>query len=409
MKHDTVFMIIAVLWLFLMSSSANAQPPTAAISSLQGEVFVSFQGGTPISGIDGSVLRAGDIIRTYTGGGAMLSLSDGSKLELGENTNMLLSALEKDPAKGRMELLWGRVRAILSPVYQAESSSFTVQTPNALVGTTSSELDVEVLYDPNIKTTTVLAHEFAIRVINLLTGIEFIIPQGHSGIIHDGIIQEIAQIITPPSLTTGQQEAAIMTSLSGDVLISLQGKAVTPGTEGVVLRASDTIRTNAGASVVLKFSDGTLMTIGENTNLNLYNIFHDQQTDLRTSRVELFRGTVRIVLANGYEMSGASFTVQTPNVEVMMANTPQADAEVQYEPNTNVTTTLAHKFDLFITHLLTEVSTAIPAGHSGIIYNHVIQEVARILASDVETAQTPTEAEEVSDEEEAPAEEQSGQ
>ena len=155
--------LMSLMCLVAFSFSAEAQQPTATMTSLNGEVFISFQGGTPILGIAGTVLRAGDVVRTYTGASAMLNLSDGSRLELGENTNIMLASLETEPAQSRLELLWGRTRTILSPMYQMEGSSCSLQTPNALIGVKSSEVDVEVLYDPNAQTTTVLAHEFDVR------------------------------------------------------------------------------------------------------------------------------------------------------------------------------------------------------------------------------------------------------
>lgn len=406
-RNHILFTIL--LCLCFTASFSAAQQPTATMSSLEGEVFLSYQGGTPISGISGTVLRAGDSIRTYNGASTMLSLSDGSKLELGENTNLILSLLEKEPSKARLELLWGRVRGILSPAYQAEGSSFSVQTPNALVDVKSSELDAEVLYDPEIQTTTVLAHEFDLRVINLLTGVELNIPRGHSGIIHDGVIREVAKIITPPSLTDLEQQRASVSALSGEVLVALQGKSITSGIEGLVLRAGDTIRTNAGATVALSLTDGTQITLGENSHVRLSSLTADKQSGERSSRLEVLRGTLRAVLGSGYQAPGSSFTLQSENVEVVMENTEEADVELQYEPNASVTTILAHKSDLLMTHLRTEVSTTLPGGHSGIIYNHVIQEVARLLPSALSPAAAPAEREDVStetaDSEETPSEE----
>ncbi len=389
--------LISCVCLTALSFSAAAQPPTATMSSLNGEVFIAFQSGTPILGIAGAVLRSGDIVRTYSGAHAMLSLSDGSKLELGENTNVMLASLGTEPAEARLNLLWGRTRSILSPLYQAEGSSFSLQTPNALIGVKSSEVDVEVLYDPNAKTTTVLAHEFDVRTINLSTGVELTVPKGHSGIIHDNVIQEIAQIIPLVPSDTGEQQSAMLSSISGEVLVSLQGKTVMPGTKGLVLRAGDTVRTNAAASAALQLPDGTTLTLGENSRINLYSLAFDAQSSVRISRIQVLRGALHTLLAEGYQAPGSSFTIQTDNVEVVLDNEPGSDSEVQYVPNTSVSTILANKADLLITHLLTEISMPIPSGHSGIVYNHVIQEVARILPSQI--------ADQAEPEVEAPAEE----
>ena len=397
-SSSTVRLILFTVFpgLCLTASFSAAQQATATISDLQEEVFLSFQGGTPISGITGTVLRSGDAIRTYTRAAAMLSLSDGSKMNIGENTNLTFSMLERGPSKVRLDLRWGRVRGILSPVYQAEGSSFSVQTPNALVDVKSSELDAEVLYDPEIQTTTVLAHEFDLRVINLQTGVELHLPRGHSGIIHDGVIQELAKIITPPSLTDVKQQQASLSTLSGEVLVALQGKSIIPGSEGLVLRTGDSIRTNAGASAALELEDGTQITLGENSHVRLYSLTENTESGERSSRLEVLRGSLRTVLGAGYQAPGSSFTLQSGNVEVLMENSEDAEVEFLYEPNTSVTTILAHKSKLLITHLLTEVSMTIPSGHSGIVYNHVIQEIARLLPSQIApvAAAEPAEIEE---------------
>jgi ferric-dicitrate binding protein FerR (iron transport regulator) len=235
-----------------------AQHPTATITSLTKDVFVSFQGETPVSALAGTLLRQGDSIRTYSEANAMLHLSDGSKLQLKENTNLRIIAMTKEPMiASSFELLWGRVRSILSPLYQKPDSSFTIQTPNAVVNITSSELDAEVLYEPTTKTTTVLAHEFGVDVRNEVTGVSLRLPQGHSAIIYEGIIQEIAEIIDLSQTPATQQEPATLTSLEGEVFVSFQGAVSTSAIKGTVLRAGDEIYTDANASAVLEFSDGT--------------------------------------------------------------------------------------------------------------------------------------------------------
>ncbi len=118
-------------------------------------------------------------------------------MTLGENTMINLSSLVEDPESrartSRFELWQGSLRALLSAEHQKPGSSFTVQTPNALVGVISSEPDSETMYDASSNTTIVNAHKSEVVVTNLLTGSSKVIPQGHSGIIHQRVIQELAR------------------------------------------------------------------------------------------------------------------------------------------------------------------------------------------------------------------------
>lgn len=173
-----MFLFLGVL---LFSSLAGAQQPTATIKTLNGIVSVSGQ-----TAREGMVLRAGDTIQTQSGASAVLELSDGSTLELDENTSLDMAILTRqtDGARvSRLKLLWGRVRAVLSPDHQTEGSTFNVETPNALVGVRFSQPIVEVLYDPEKQETIGIAHSVELFVTNLLTSETALVPVGSSIII----------------------------------------------------------------------------------------------------------------------------------------------------------------------------------------------------------------------------------
>lgn len=360
-----------------------AQPLEAKINSLNGEVFVSFQGDPQLPAVVETILLEGDTIHTYAESKAVIRLPDGSILQLGGDTNLRFTALTQDKRKNtsrsRVELLWGIFRAVLSPLHQNPGSSFTVHTPNTLVYTSSSELDGEILYDPQTKSTFVLAHEFHVNVTNLLSGASLVIPQGHSAIIHERSIQEIARIVELPSLMKAHQQTAMLTSLQGEVFVSTQGEKWAPVLKGGVLRAGDAIQTNARAEAVLKFSDGTTLALEENTILDISRLMKAPQTDVWTLQLELFRGSLRTILGEGFRNADSSCIVQTPNVRMAIYPAREMDAEILYDPKRSLTRVMAHKSGLALLHLLTKTSATIPPGHSGLIHNHVIQRIARIL------------------------------
>ncbi len=85
-----ISIVFACLWVPAVSS---AQQPTATISALSGEVFVS----ETIPAQVGAILRPGDMIRTRVGASAVVKFSDGSRLEIGERTRIDIVKLDQKP------------------------------------------------------------------------------------------------------------------------------------------------------------------------------------------------------------------------------------------------------------------------------------------------------------------------
>ncbi len=176
-----VWLLFIVLLWSCMPSVIIAQQPTATISALRGTVLVN--------GLEkgkGTVLSMGDVIETQAGASVVLTLSDESLLELGENTRLDIAELSQSASGARVsrvKMMWGWVRAKLSPGHQTQGSAFNIETPNALVGVKFSQPDVEVSYNPATQETVALALTVALAVKNLLTGEEMIVPVGSTAII----------------------------------------------------------------------------------------------------------------------------------------------------------------------------------------------------------------------------------
>lgn len=220
-----------LLTLLLWSAGANAQQPTATITALSGEVLVSIQGRSPVAAQAGTALKRGDSIQTQAGARVMLKLSDGSELQIGEDTKLDIAILSREPATekrvSRVKLAWGRVQAFLSPEHQKKGSSFDFETPNALVGVKFSQPDVEVSYDPETKTTIVRAYTVAVTVINLTTQAEIeSMPKGHQAIIRDEfiVVSKITQLskIFDQMKGTAQEEEVLP---STDLLLETRRSA----------------------------------------------------------------------------------------------------------------------------------------------------------------------------------------
>lgn len=176
-RRDAFLLIAGMLCVLCFESFPSVtyaqDQVTATISKLKGTVVVFVQGGGAVAASIGTELRAGDTIQTQAGAEVVLTLSDGSTLELGEDTKLDLAVLRQEPGTkartSKMKLLWGKLRSVLSPGHQGEGASFEVETPNVLAGVKFSQPVVTIIYDPLTDTTIIDAHTVDVIVTNLNT------------------------------------------------------------------------------------------------------------------------------------------------------------------------------------------------------------------------------------------------
>jgi hypothetical protein len=147
------FVIVAGCWVPALRA---AEQSTAMIKELNGDVLVS---GRTFAQI-GTHLYSGDTIQTQTGASVILQLAGGSRLALGEKTNVDIIHLHQVSAKGAWEsyvkLAWGQIRISLSTAYQkSPESTFEVETPDIVIAMKASRPDIEILYDPLMCTTMI--------------------------------------------------------------------------------------------------------------------------------------------------------------------------------------------------------------------------------------------------------------
>jgi ferric-dicitrate binding protein FerR (iron transport regulator) len=174
-------------------SPAFAQSATATIVSLKGTVSVMLQGENELPASVDTVLSQGDSIQTEEGAMVVLKLSDDSTLQLGANTHLEIAVLLQDTQTqartSRIKLLWGKMRAFLSPGHQKADSSFTVEPPNALVGVKFSHPYVETGYNPKTGKSRIAAHTVKVAVTNTETGESEEIEEGYEVVIEETIIE----------------------------------------------------------------------------------------------------------------------------------------------------------------------------------------------------------------------------
>jgi len=134
MRLKLFWPLLAVLFYFALTTAAMAQAPMAgSISSASGAVQIQRASGL-IAATSGTPVNIGDRIITGAGGHAVITLTDGSQLEVGESSNMTIDNHVLAPAGGRAEtkvsLFGGVLRSVVSAT--GGTPNFEVHTPNAV-------------------------------------------------------------------------------------------------------------------------------------------------------------------------------------------------------------------------------------------------------------------------------------
>jgi hypothetical protein len=216
------------LWIFFCSfapSISLAQQPTATIESFSGAVLVN-----GVQQEQGMILQAGDVIDTAEDSIVVLKLSDGSLLEIQENTRVDLATLLQTSTGARVsrvKLLWGEIRAKLSGKHQQTGSSFDIETPNALIGVKFSSPDVGGSYDPEKNESRAFAYTVPLQVTNLLTNEVALVPVGSMAVISAVGIQIMT--LTAAGVTTAGSigaEATKMGTTTEGLLAGMSTKTV---------------------------------------------------------------------------------------------------------------------------------------------------------------------------------------
>jgi len=134
---------VVVLLLLGFVARGFAQTPVAGtISSASGAVQV--QRGAVVTGVStGTPVNVGDRVITGPGGHAVITLTDGSQLELGESSNMVIDNHALAPTGGRaatrVSLFGGVLRSVVSAT--GGTPNFEVHTPNAVAAVRGTRWD----------------------------------------------------------------------------------------------------------------------------------------------------------------------------------------------------------------------------------------------------------------------------
>jgi hypothetical protein len=143
-----VAIIIAVFSISIWwHSRACAQEAAGTISSLVGTATLHRGGSRPV--VVGMAVHTGDRIKVGAGSKVTIALSDGSKLEAGASSTVVIDEelLGTGDAHGstRVGLLSGFLRAVVKHTSSGALPNFEVHTPNAVAAARGTDFEVDFI------------------------------------------------------------------------------------------------------------------------------------------------------------------------------------------------------------------------------------------------------------------------
>jgi FecR protein len=140
--------ILAVLLLF--AAAANAQTSAGTISAVSGSVEI-LRAGKTITAAVGTPVEVGDQLKTGAGGNVAVMLSDKSRFELGESSQMTIDAhtVGAGTATTRLGLSMGSLRNWVAKLASGNAANYEVHTPNAVGAARGTMYDMQ--YQDNVE------------------------------------------------------------------------------------------------------------------------------------------------------------------------------------------------------------------------------------------------------------------
>ncbi len=189
--------IAGILLPLAIASRGFAQAPVAGtISTASGAVQIQGAGGLATAG-PGTAVHVGDRVTTSPGGHAVITLTDGSALELGESSNLVIDNHALAPAGGRaatqVSLFGGALRSVVNAT--GGVPNFEVHTPNAVAAVRGTRWDTTYFvgeprptFSDCRKFTDVVVYEgvVSVRNPNAATGID--VPAGYEATVPCNVI-----------------------------------------------------------------------------------------------------------------------------------------------------------------------------------------------------------------------------
>jgi hypothetical protein len=132
-----------------------------------------------------------------------------------------------------------------------------------------------------------------------------------------------ASVLLPGPLWAEQPEVGMVARVVDKVYVTHEGQA---GEEPVKDRDTvfflDSYKTAKGSRVKFLFlKDESLLTLGENTTMQITENVHDPDRDYRSTKLNVVKGKVRVLVGRSFRGAGSTFEVHTPTSVVAAKGT----------------------------------------------------------------------------------------
>jgi ferric-dicitrate binding protein FerR (iron transport regulator) len=140
--------ILAVM--LVCAASASAQTSAGTITAVSGSVEI-VRAGKTITAAIGTPVEVGDQLKTGPGANVDVMLSDKSRFELGESSQMTIDAhtVGAGAATTRLGLAMGSLRNWVAKLASGNAANYEVHTPNAVGAARGTVYDVQ--YQDNVE------------------------------------------------------------------------------------------------------------------------------------------------------------------------------------------------------------------------------------------------------------------
>lgn len=163
-RTSTAPWLVSLVLLFAAVAPARAQE-IGTTAEVEGTVELARAGGR-IPVVIGTAIHTGDEVRSGQPGRAVFVFDDDSVLVIGDNSRIRIVEHQFQPGgsaiRSIIELLQGKIRALVSEYYGGANATYEIQTPSALAGVRGTEF--VAAYDPVAEVTDVVGVTGTVRV-----------------------------------------------------------------------------------------------------------------------------------------------------------------------------------------------------------------------------------------------------
>lgn len=286
--HAASLLCGALLW----GQVAAAQPVASAASApAVGEVvfargvgFAQMPGQSPRTLGTGLALQQGDRLTTAAGASAIVKLSDGTRMTLRPQSEMVLQQVRYAPEAADnnllLELLRGGFRALTGLISKGSDRAAVVKTPTATIGIRGTDFDARLCKGDCAREQQGAPE--AERPVSLRASAKAVAVHGDIAVVADNGVRRRV----------------------------VDGSSVYPG---------DLVETAAGARAVLAFRDDSRVTLGGSTRFKVDDFVFDQKNpEEGRFLVSLLKGTVRALtgLIGRAQTRNVSFKTPTATIGI---------------------------------------------------------------------------------------------